>query len=227
MNGWKRFYTWVILLCTLLSVCATPVSAKEDRVRPKYHQVYDKVPNFYQTDYAHIRYGKGNMATSGCGITCLAMVASYLTDSFYDPGELGVFYYWKGNTPGARMQRAAKDIGLSFRPKTKSFEEVVQALRDGHPVIYLLYGKSEFNTEFGHFLVLTGVTEEGRILVNDPYEPNYSDKNLMDGFANGFKEEQIRKGFIGAWIFESKRDRNATDKVLIQKGCMQILLLPC
>ena len=36
---------------------------------------YDAVPRYFQTDYSDIRFGSGTMATSGSGITSLAMVA--------------------------------------------------------------------------------------------------------------------------------------------------------
>lgn len=217
-----RFCAWMIALCTILTIFVATVSADTVGVQPKYKQIYNEVPHLYQTDYAHIRYGKGNMATSGCGITCVAMVASYLTDSYYDPGELGVYYYRKGQSPAARMLRAADDIGIKYQPKTNAFQEVVEALQDGHVVIYLLNGSSDFNTQYGHFIVLTGITEDGRILINDPYEPNYDDRQLKDGFENGFTHEQIKKGFIGAWIFEKKREVPRT--IISRKGHLDLLL---
>ena len=41
---------------------------------------YDTVPLFFQTDYPYIKFGDGTIATSGCSMTALAMVATYLTD---------------------------------------------------------------------------------------------------------------------------------------------------
>lgn len=38
-----------------------------------------QVPVFYQTDYPDVLYSNGTIATDGCSITCLAMVATYMT----------------------------------------------------------------------------------------------------------------------------------------------------
>jgi spore germination cell wall hydrolase CwlJ-like protein len=51
-------------------------------------------------------------------------------------------------------------------------------------------------------VVLTGITEDGLITVNDPYGPNYTKWELADGFENGFEEVDVKTGFAGAWIFE-------------------------
>lgn len=38
----------------------------------------NNVPLYFQNQYPDVRYGSGSVATSGCSITCLAMVASYM-----------------------------------------------------------------------------------------------------------------------------------------------------
>lgn len=50
--------------------------------------------------------------------------------------------------------------------------------------------------------MLKGITEDGRILVNDPYEPNYKKYKMIDGFQNGFPQDMITQGFGGAWIYD-------------------------
>ena len=50
----------------------------------------DSVPLYYQTDYPHNKFGNGTIASSGCSITCLAMVATYLTDQEYTPPSDGL-----------------------------------------------------------------------------------------------------------------------------------------
>lgn len=42
-------------------------------------QTIDTVPRYLQTDYPYTKYGNGTIGTSGCSITCLAMVASPIT----------------------------------------------------------------------------------------------------------------------------------------------------
>ena len=68
-------------------------------------------------------------------------------------------------------------------------------------MIALMESDSIF-TDSQHFIVLTGVTEEGKILVHDAYAPNYERWDLRKGFANGFEEGDILCGFSGAWIYD-------------------------
>ena len=42
-------------------------------------KTYDTVPLYFQNDYPDTMFGAGTVETSGCSITCLAMVATYLT----------------------------------------------------------------------------------------------------------------------------------------------------
>ena len=53
-------------------------------------------------------------------------------------------------------------------------QRIVDALADGKLVVALM-GKGHF-TSSGHFIVLRGVTSEGKILVADPASYNRSDK---------------------------------------------------
>ena len=68
-------------------------------------------------------------------------------------------------------------------------------------MIALMEGNSLFTTT-QHFIVLTGLTEEGRILVNDPYKPNYDKWDLKEGFQKGFTQNQLLLGYSGAWIYD-------------------------
>ena len=72
---------------------------------------YLQVPRYFQTDYPYIKFGNGTIATSGCSITCLAMVATYLTDHEYTPRPDGL-PLWKLRKDqhrafGARQRRNA------------------------------------------------------------------------------------------------------------------------
>ena len=52
----------------------------------------DTVPRYYQTDYPYIKFGNGTIATSGCSGTCLAMVATYMTDTVYTPDQMAYHF---------------------------------------------------------------------------------------------------------------------------------------
>jgi hypothetical protein len=59
-------------------------------------------------------------------------------------------------------------------------------------------------TDNQHFIVLTGYNDDGLILVNDPYEPNYEKWDLERAFREGFTEGDICCGFSGAWTFDKE-----------------------
>lgn len=54
-----------------------------------------QIPHYLQTDYGNIPYGGGSIATSGCGPTSFAMVASYLTGKTITPVDA---VSWCGNS---------------------------------------------------------------------------------------------------------------------------------
>ncbi|MGN0977997.1 MAG: cell wall hydrolase [Faecousia sp.] len=162
-----------------------------------------EMPQYFQTDYPNDRYGYGTVATSGCGITCVAMVATYLTGHEYLPDELADYFGGYGENNIQKLEYASDMLQLPWE-RAENFHAALQALREGKVVIALMNQNSIF-TDSQHFIVLKGLTEDGRILVNDPYEPNYDYWLLKNGFANGFAEGDILCGYSGAWIY----DKNA------------------
>jgi hypothetical protein len=82
-----------------------------------------------------------------------------------------------------------------------AFEQAKAALENGQVVIALVNGDSMFTTG-GHFIVLTGLTDDGKVLVNDPNGNNY--KRFPDKFENGFKPSEIYKGAVAYWIYGKK-----------------------
>lgn len=163
-------------------------------------EVYGEVPLYFQTDFPNTRYGNGTVETSGCSITCLAMVATYLTGHEYMPDELARWFGGRAENNMARMEYGCEQLQIPFQ-KSYNWHEVKQALEDGQIAIVLVNSKSIF-TESQHFIVLTGLTEDQLVLVNDPYAPNYEHWSLKQGFETGFTEYEITNGFSGAWLFD-------------------------
>lgn len=161
---------------------------------------YDTVPLYHQTDYPFIKYGNGTIGTSGCSLTCLAMVATYMTDHPYLPDELVYHFGSYGKNNIERLEYAAEQLGLPFE-KNFNWRQTQQALAEGKIAIIMENEQSDFTTE-QHFIVLSGLTDDGKYLVKDPYEPNYSNELLEDGFFNGFEEYTIIKGYCGGWVFD-------------------------
>jgi len=169
---------------------------------PGSSQNRSNVPNYFQTVYDDVRYGSGTIATSGCSITCLAMVAAYMTDHLYSPVELADYFGSSAFSNMGRLESASDALQLPYR-KAVNWHESLQALKDGKVVIALMEENSLF-TESQHFIVLTGITEEGKIFVNDPNLNNYARWELQKGFANGFSEGDILCGYSGGWIYDKE-----------------------
>lgn len=163
-------------------------------------EVRNNVPLYFQTDYDDVPYSDGTVATSGCSMASIAMVAAYLRDEECSPGDLARRF---GNYEASNIQRmecAATVLDLYYET-TFQWSNVVKALQNGKIVIAMVDKRTHFTTT-QHFIVLTGISADGRIYVNDSYEPNYTKWELMEGFANGFEQSMITPGFSGAWIFD-------------------------
>lgn len=167
---------------------------------PEVSDGYDWVPLYFQTDYPDHMYGSGTIADNGCGVTCLAMVATYLTGHEYLPDELARYFGGVAENNIERLEIGAEAMELPWE-KMENFHKTIEALREGKVIIALMDSLSLF-TDTQHFIVLTGYNEDGLIMVNDPYEPNYDKWDVKRAFREGFTEDDICYGFSGAWAFD-------------------------
>lgn len=162
--------------------------------------VYNAVPLILQTDYPDVAYSGGSLATSGCTMACVAMVGSYLRGEEVSVVELARLFGKYEASNMQRMEYASIELDLTFA-MTESWSKVMKALEEDKVVIVMM-GKQSAFTNSQHMIVLTDLTEDGRILVNDPNGNNYHKAELRDGFENGFTEKEILSGFGCAWIYE-------------------------
>ena len=126
---------------------------------------FTEMPLLDQTDYTNIKYSQGTVATSGCGITSVCMVASYFTGNLYTPEDLAAMANKSASNNIDRMTWAADYVGLKwYCNENTSTNDLKQMLSEGKTVIILVKNSS-------HFVVCKGITEDGKILVNDPYGP--------------------------------------------------------
>ena len=161
---------------------------------------YSRVPLYFQTDYPNNMFGSGTIANNGCSVTCLAMVATYLTGHEYLPDELAGYFGGVAENNIERLEKGAETMRLPWE-KMENFDKTIEALRDGKIIIALMESDSLF-TSSQHFIVLTGYNAECLIMVNDPYQPNYEKWDLKRAFREGFEEGDICCGFSGAWAFD-------------------------
>lgn len=116
-------------------------------------------------------YGSGTVGRSGCGPISMSIVVSTLTGQSVDPPHMAEWanqngYYCPGSgSYHSLIPGAAAQYGLTSRGELNA-QEFVDALKEGKLVVAIM-AEGHF-TKNGHFIVLRGVTEEGKILVADP-----------------------------------------------------------
>lgn len=178
-------------------------SAQTEPTMPELRQteaVLRQMPRFFQTDYPDDLFAEGTIATAGSSITSLAMVASFLTGHTYLPNELAKCFGPYSGSPMKRLEYASDELQLPWE-RGENWHVVRQAVKEGKVAIVVVGEMSNFTNSL-HFLVITGVTSEGRYLINDPNKANYDHWLLREGFQNGFEEWQITKDYRGGWIYD-------------------------
>lgn len=173
-------------------------------------QVYSQPPQYFQTDYPNTPYGHGTVSTSGCGIVCLAMAASYLKDRTVTPDQLAEQFGSLQMNNVERIDHAIDVLELPFAYKPRNFRQMLYALSNGQMVILLLSGTNDF-VDGQHMILLTGLTDNGRVTVLDPFEPNYNRVDMITGYVHGFPAEVLEDSFDGGWIFGPKRAGDGPD----------------
>lgn len=129
--------------------------------------------------WSNVPFGGGTIATSGCSVTCLAMVLSYLkgdVDSsrwIYPSDVVAAIAKKYGNynefyeESGQNWDIFPAVAGIyQISCSAISSASIMRELSAGRPVI-MSCKPSEFTAK-GHFIVLSGLTEDGYVLVNDP-----------------------------------------------------------
>lgn len=161
-----------------------------------------KIPHYLQTDYANVPYGSSNIAACGCGPTSFAMVASYLTGKTITPADAvawcgNSYYVWGAGTSWSYFEAAAKHFGCGAVRESYDANEVLKALSEGHPVISSQH--AGLFTRGGHFIVLRGVENGNKVLVNDPNDSEA--KNYINRSFDMASEVDITSDAY--FIFES------------------------
>lgn len=135
---------------------------------------YETVPLLLQWDarWCYEPYGDGLIGYTGCAPTCISMVALYLTGvADYTPLYIAEYaetngYYVSGvGTDWSLLNTGCSAFGIQTKELPLDEDYMKKELNAGHPLICSV-GAGDF-TDNGHFLVLTGYTDEGFSL-NDP-----------------------------------------------------------
>ncbi|QDW73532.1 hypothetical protein FND36_05440 [Lachnospiraceae bacterium KGMB03038] len=165
--------------------------------------IQGEIPELIQWDerWGYASYGTSIVAVSGCGPTCLSMVASGLTgDASITPASVAAYGTANGyvdeenNTYWKLMSDGCAAWGLTCYEGEIEETVVVSQLQAGHPIICSV-GPGDF-TDKGHFIVLAGY-EDGKIKVNDPFSKANTE--------NLWEFERLEGQIKALWIYSLKR----------------------
>ena len=130
------------------------------------------IPDVVAERWGYEKYGSEYMAISGCGPTSLAMVVVGLTgNTNINPKVIAEFSEENGyvvdgvGSAWTLMSDGAENFGLRSEELPLSEDSIIDTLKSGQPIIASM-GPGTFTTS-GHFVVLTGVDKNNRIIIND------------------------------------------------------------
>lgn len=172
---------------------------EEDPNAPRGH---NGVPLYFQNDYPNNIYGMGTIANNGCSAACLAMVATYLTGHEYLPDEIARYFGGAAENNIARLEHGSEVMKLPMQ-KARDWNHVMAAVRSGKIAIVMVNNRSVF-TQSQHFIIVTGINENGKLMVNDSWKPNYEKWDCKEGLRSGFSPSDILVGYSGAWIYDKE-----------------------
>lgn len=175
-----------------------PTTPSEETMPPK--QTMEAVPQYYQNDYPEEPYGYDTVANSGSNMAALAMVASFLTDHSYYPDEIAddLAHFMGGDYQ--RLEYGSDLLQLAWE-RAENVHRALEAIQDGKIAIFLMNKNSIFTWK-DHYVVVTGVNEDGSYTVMDTNRDYYSKDSLKQRFETGFSAGDLTQGYRCAWIYD-------------------------
>jgi hypothetical protein len=158
------------------------------------------IPLFIQWDkrWGYKNYGENYVGVAGCAPTCMAMVVCGLTgDAAINPYVVSKYsagqgYYTLGQgTSWDLMTTGAKYYGLSASTGRIDADYILENVSGESPMICSMK-PGDFTTS-GHFIVLAGLDEDGKVIVNDPNSPKNSKKH--------WDADTLVSQMKGIWIY--------------------------
>ena len=167
------------------------------------HERFPDMPLYLQQDYPDAPFGNYLVSTHGCGITTLAMVASYLADDELTPAELAARYGYYCGERGSELvlfDDPPAEMGFHLQNRSYSWPEMDEALKNGQVVVSLQW--FGYWTRGGHYLAIIGMTEDDQYIVRDSNLINYKrvQRHVQDNHSRG----SISEAGQYYWIYEPK-----------------------
>lgn len=162
----------------------------------------DKIPLLMQWDsrWGYYQYGDNVMGLTGCGPTCLSMVASYLLQNpkltpiyMADYATRNGYCVSGSGTSWNFMSDGATSLGLQVQEVPLMESKIKQYLEQGYPIICIM-GPGEF-TDNGHFIVLTGL-EDDKIRLNDSNSKEHSERL--------WEFDELKSQIRNIWVYQAR-----------------------
>ena len=170
------------------------------------HQRFPEVPLYLQQDYGVTRYGNYPLRTYGCGITSLAMLSSYMTDTELTPPilcERYGSYCSDWGTDYTIFRREPPNMGYYLRDQVFDPDVALAALEDGYPLISCQM--KGYWTSKGHYIVVEKIDEKG-VQVRDSNIYNY--RRVPAHITDRHTWDAVKGASVSYWIFEKKQVRS-------------------
>lgn len=168
------------------------------------------VPHLYQRDerWGYTVYSSTAFGLTGCGPTALAMVYQGVTGkddlSPYDMGtlaqEMGHMARFEG-TSTSFLYDASSRLGITCESIPTNLSTLKQAL-DEKKVLVVNMGNGYFSHYDGHYLVVTGIDKDGKLVIYDPYSAVHSQQTWDADFILGQTK--------GLYAFSAPPDQRST-----------------
>jgi len=168
-------------------------------------EIGDGYPLLVQWDerWGYMEYGESLLGLSGCGPTALSIVVCGLkhTDR-WDPATVARYAMEHGDyvknvgTSWTLMERGARDMGLTVETGEVSADYILDNLSEYSPMICSVTA-GDF-TYSGHFIVLTGIDSDGKILIRDP--------NSLIKSRKSWDVDRLVKQIRTIWVYRNDYD---------------------
>ena len=200
----KADYSAVALWVDAKAPTVSPVDVLYEDVA---HERFTEVMVYFQQDYMFSPYGSSYVGRGGCGITTMAMLATYMTDTILTPDMLAARYpqYHDANgTKGELFRYTTAEMGFYLQEITPDLDKVIAALDNGQRVISL-QRKGHF-TSGGHYLLLQKYyADDDTFQVRDSNIYNYG--KLKGHQLDKFTRANIVSGGTHFYIMQKKITR--------------------
>ena len=170
------------------------------------HEYITDYPLYFQQDFPTAMYGDYPLATWGCGITTLAMMASYMADEWLTPPYLASLYgnyCYRSGTDTNLIADAAPELGFYVYWLGYQWGTSKEHLEQGYNIMNL-QNKGYF-TRGGHYLILREQYEDGFLSIRDSNIFNYC--KLHPHADDRFEWVDVYKAGAMYWSFEPKITR--------------------